>query len=125
LDTYYSVTLLGKTCGKAEVRRQGLYYRISCRCSLETADLYRLMVSCGGKEESLGILAPEGGTFQLNTKLPVKRIGEGELQFRLVTRRNNAKTVFVPIYPEEPFTYLSRLKESFLSQKDGQLGIQI
>lgn len=87
--------------------------------------IYRLTVTCGKNRENLGILIPENGSFVLNTKLAVKKIGEGELFFALKPNQDNHTEKFIPIYPEEPFSYISRLKESFLMVRDGQPGIRI
>lgn len=125
MEHSYSVTVQGKQAGKVLVRRQGLYYHFSCMCRLQQNAMYRLMVHCGSTRESLGILVPQDGSFTLNTRLPVKRIGEGEMSFTLVPRRSEKTTVFVPICPEEPFAYISRLKSSFLVYQDGQPGICI
>ena len=111
--------------GKVLVERQGLYYRFSCRCRLEGDIIYRLTVTCGSVRENLGILVPKDGSFVLQTKLPVKRIGAGELSFSLVPRNDDFAGTFVAIRPEEPFSYISRIKKSFLVIRDGQPGILI
>lgn len=121
----FSVTVCGKPVGKVIVQRQGLYYLFSCRCNLSEDVMYRLMVDCGPVRENLGILIPQNGSFVLDTKVPAKRIGEGNMIFSLISKQEEYKGVFVPIYPEEPFTYISRLKESFLVYRNGQPGINI
>ena len=125
MEENYAVTVCGKHTGKVTVRREGLYYAFSCRCMLDGNIIYRLIVTCGAKREKLGILVPKDGGFGLDTKLPVKRIGEGELSFMLLPKQDSFSGVFIPIYPEEPFSYLSRLKESFLILQNGQPGICI
>ena len=87
--------------------------------------MYRLVVTCGTNQENLGILVPGDGCFMLDTKLPIKRIGEGNLSFSLVPKQEAYGGTFVPICPEEPFAYISRLKHSFLVLRDGQPGICI
>lgn len=125
MEHCFSVTVSGKPVGKVIVQRQGLYYHFSCRCNLTGNILYRLMVICGSIRESLGILVPEDGSFVLTTKVPVKRIGEGDMTFVLVSKQEQYQGTFVPIRPEEPFAYISRLKQSFLMHQEGQPGIQI
>jgi len=125
LERSYLVTAGKKSTGKVTVHRQGLYYRISCRCSLSGDDMYRLVVTCGSVQEKLGILVPKDGSFVLETSVPVKRIGEGDMSFSLLSKQEKPTDNFVPIYPEEPFGYISRLKESFLTHKDGQNGILV
>ena len=125
MDQNYTVTVCGKQAGKVVVQRQGLYYHVHCRCCLTGDNMYRLVVTCGTIRESLGILVPEGGSFVLDTRLPVKRIGEGKLVFTLIPKHEISSGSFVPIHPEEPFAYIARLKESFLILRDGQPGILI
>ena len=125
MDGTYEIMLGGESVGQAVVRRQGLYYRFSCRCDLSGEVIYRITVTCGGKSESLGIPVPKDGQFHLDTKLAASRLGEGEPKFAAVPRRPDLGGMFVPISPEEPFRYLHRLENAFLVRKDGQLGIVI
>lgn len=126
METFYSVSLNGKQVGKTEVCRHGLYYQFSCRCQINSDNIYRLMVCCEGKEENLGVLIPTDGSFLINTKVPVKRLGEGEFSFYLKSKQaENPTAIFIPISPEEPFSYIAKLKDSFLEQKNDQLGIHI
>lgn len=119
----YCVNFGNQQCGKVQVQKQGLYYRFTCRCRLSGDVVCRLYVSCGGKEENLGIVVPMDGGFGLDTKIPAKRLGEGEPTFSLVPKHETRK--FIPIIPEEPFSYIERLKTSFLVKKYGELGILI
>ena len=122
MEKYFSVTWGNKDTGKVLVLRQGLYYRFQCRCALDGDGIYRLMLRCGTHIENLGVLIPQDGSFLLDTKIPVKRVGEGDMSFSLVSQRDPAPESFVPICPEEPFAYISRLKQSFLQLHDGQAG---
>lgn len=125
MDNVYPVTFCGKQTGKVIVNRKGLYYYFHCRCLLSDEKIYRLTVTCGKLQENLGILIPQNGIFVLDTKLAVKKIGEGEMSFTLKLKQEKFSEMFVPICPEEPFAYISRLKESFLMVRDGQPGICI
>lgn len=125
MEKIFSV-LLGQThIGKVTMRRQGLYYHFHCRCRLPENKIYRLLVTCNTIQTNLGIFVPQENSFILDTKVPVKRIGEGELLFTAIPKQDFQGRTFVPISPEEPFAYLSRLKRSFLIQVDGQSGIYI
>lgn len=112
--------------GKAQVTREGLYYHVVCRCSLSGQMMYRLEVSNGERKVDLGILVPEETGFGLETRFPVRRIGEGALSFRVRPRHGGLEgRTFVPLAPEEPFAYLERLKESFLEIQNGKKGISL
>ena len=113
-----------RSVGRVLVERQGLYYVFRCRCRLSGEAAFRLLATCGKNREDLGILVPIDDSFGLDTRRPVKRLGEVELSFRLVSKHDAPRTHFAPISPEEPFAYLQRLKDAYLAEKDGQIGAQ-
>ena len=122
----YGVYFGDKSVGKAQVTEQGLYYHVVCRCSLSGEVMYRLEVSCGEKRENLGVLVPGENGFGLDTRFPISRVGRGELSFRVMPRHEPLQgRQFVPITPEEPFAYLSRLKDAFLEIQEGKKGASI
>lgn len=123
MEGNYGVYFGKQLAGKVQVQRQGLYYRFVCRCQLSGEIVCRLSVTCGSSRENLGVVIPMDGGFGLDTKLPVKRLGTGEMEFRLLPKHEAATETFVPIYPEEPFAYISRLKDAYLVRKNGQAGI--
>ena len=109
MEGIYPVGFGQARVGKVEVRKQGLYYRFFCRCQISGDVVCRLVVSCGGKQENLGVVVPLEEGFGLEKTVPCKRLGEGEPEFQLVPRRERSMGTFVPISPEEPFAYISRL----------------
>ena len=123
LEGNYAVYFGSEQVGKVNVLRQGLYYRFCCRCRLKGEMLCRLRVRCGEKQENLGVLVPVDGGFGLDTRLPVKYLGKGKPEFVLVPKHERTGETFVPVYPEEPFAYLSSLKVAYLARKDGIVGI--
>lgn len=125
LEGNYGVHFGGQLVGKVQVLRQGLYYRFVCRCRLTGGIVCRLAVRCGGKREYLGVLVPMDGGFGIDTRLPVKRFEGGTPEFTLVPRHEPGEGKYVPIYPEEPFAYIERLKDAYLVRKDGQIGAVI
>ena len=68
---------------------------------------------------------PVGDVFCLDTRIPVKKLGDGALFFRVVPRNQKPEGVFVPLSPEEPFRYISRLKDAYLEKRNGKVGIVI
>ena len=105
--------------GKVQVLRQGLYYRFHCRCRLTGEVVCRLYITCGETRQSLGVVVPMGDGFGLDTRLAVKHLGEGEPRFTLSPGQEEREGKLVPISPEEPFAYLSRLKNVYLAQQEG------
>lgn len=125
LEGNYGVYFGNQLAGKVQVLRQRLYYRFICRCKLSGDVVCRLGVTCGENHESLGVVVPMDGGFGLDTRLPIKRLGQGKMEFYLIPKHEVAAGKFVPIYPEEPFAYIARLKEGFLARQDGQVGVLI
>lgn len=109
--------------GRAEVTREGLYYRFSCRCKLAGEVIHRLVVDTGEAEENLGIPAPQGEWFALTKRLPISRFRGKTSVIRARPRSIVLQEDFIPLKPEEPFSYLHRLKEARLTRRDGQLGL--
>lgn len=125
MEGNYEILMGSKEIGTAKVTRQGLYYGFDCRCDLSGEVICRLTVTCGTKTHNLGIPVPEGGAFKLRTRLPVKQLGEGKLQFQAQPNHRSVEGQFVPISPEEPFSYLSRLQDAFLEVREGVPGVVI
>ena len=121
MASVYDIKLWDKPIGTAEVTREGLYYRFRCRCKLEMDAVCKVSVG----EISLGVLVPEGDSFVLNTRLPAKRFAEQPMDFQIVSERPVVQGRFIPIKPEEPFAYIERLKDAYLAQRDGQIGVII
>ena len=118
----YDIYKDGNKIGKAEVSREGLYYRFRCNCDLPDEKIYRLTVTCGGKTESLGIPIPNGDTFWLSTRLPVSKFSGDEPHFYAIPRENQNWT---PVSVDMPFPHISQLSEGILQERDGQMGILI
>ena len=121
----YELTQGRSRIGSVQIEREGLYYRISCRCSLTGEVMHHLVVSSGEKREDLGTLVPLDGAFGLEKRVPVKKLGEGDPTFQLLPKHSSPNGRFIPVYPEEPFSYMSRLKEAYLEARNGQLGLTI
>ena len=67
--------------GKVQLLKEGLYYKLCCRCRSPGDQIYRLTAAVGGKQISLGILAPIGDGFGLDRRIPIKHLGEGTPEF--------------------------------------------
>ena len=131
MEGTYTVRFGNQDVGKVQVSREGLYYRFFCRCRISGDVVCRLAVVCGEKEEILGVVVPVEEGFGLEKKLPAKRLGEGTMEFFLITkgsapiRETRQEGKFVPIYPEEPFAYIAQLKQAFFVRQNGQAGLLI
>ena len=111
--------------GKAATEKQGLYYRFICRCRFDGEQMYRLIASCDNKEVDLGLCIPCQGGFGLEKKVPIKKLGNGNIRIRAVPRYKKEDKTFIPLDRETPFSHLDRLDTAFLETRDGVIGIVI
>ncbi len=118
-----TVYLQDTAVGHAVIAREGLYCRFSCRCRLPGDTVYRLVARWGEHTLSLGIPVPQGKEFVLDTRIPAKQLGNGKPRIMAVPRHPQLAGKFIPLAPEEPFRYLSRLKNAWLAEENGRLGI--
>jgi len=111
LPNAYPIFLGSQIIGLAEMKRQGLYYSVDCRCEI-TGEILCRVVACSGEEkENLGILAPCGKAFGLQTRIAVKRLRE-KFVLRVVPRCPREKPQALPFAPEDPHVYLRRMKNA-------------
>lgn len=122
----YPVLYGKETVGKVTVCKEGLYYHFLCRCQTVGNTFLRLYAAAGNQNTCLGVMVPEKNCLCLETRLPTKRIGTGELSFFLAAKHDAQKDgTFIPVYPEEPFQYIARLKDAFLEIREGRAGVCI
>lgn len=124
MENCYEVYFGSELAGKVQLLRQGLYYRVICRCRILGDQVYRLYAVQGDRRENLGVLVPESDAFFLDKKIPVKRIGDETPRFFVSSGNACPRGKFIPISPEEPFLYIDRLKNAFLQSEHGKIGIR-
>ena len=128
MEMEFDVSLHDKKVGCVSVIHQGLYCKIDCTCTMKPTMIYRLLVRQGEDNLRLGIPVPEGNQLVLQTKVPAKKLDFTNVQFYLEPVKKEVHPVqyagkFAPVYPDEPFRYLSRLKECYMEIRNGQPGI--
>ncbi len=121
----YEIRQGHRAVGAVRVEKQGLYYHFSCRCELTGEVMHRLVVVTDSGKADLGVCVPMDGRFGVEKRLPCKQVGGGSPQFQLLPKHERMQGRFVPIYPEEPFSYMAKLKDAYLATRNGQVGIVI
>lgn len=114
MDGKYKVIQDGQTVGIAEVKREGLYCRLSCRCRMVDSQVHRLCAD----GEKIGVLIPDRGELVLETKVAAKRLKEG-----CVFSLDENMGQFIPIRPGEAFPHLDKLRMGKLAFRDGEPGM--
>lgn len=118
-----ALTVGNESVGKVQYLKEGLYYLITCHARLHGNILYRLVAVTRGNRENIGILGPKDGGWSLCKRIPCKRLDLQDLQFLLVPSHEPMEGKFVPISPEEPFSYLENLKDVYLHRQQDRLGV--
>ena len=103
--------------GLAEIIREGLYYRIRVHCPQSG----RVLVYEAKGMRDLGICVPSEGEFVIETRVPVKQLGEGELSFCVTSDKN----MFHPVEADKPFEHPDILRDCVLCFQKGQIGVQM
>ena len=124
MEGFYEVLLNDAVAGKVQVTQEGLYYRVRCRCAVPDDGIYRLVAVSDHGKENLGVVVPENDGYILNRKIPAKNLPEGS-SFALSADGGTDSHKFVPISPDEPFSYIDQLQSAFLEIREGNVGIRL
>ena len=122
MEGTWNVLYHDRPVGTCTLERQGLYWRIICRCRTGIDGICRLILNCGRDDVDLGVLVPLNGSFGLEKRIPVKRLPEGEPHLYLRSDADSSD-VFVPVRSGESFGYLSRLEGSRYTRRNGEAGV--
>lgn len=118
----YPITLNGTKIGDAYVYREGLYYKIICRCHFPDNKPWRLKVYNDQKEIDLGICVGTAHGRGLETRIPIKSLDRGVLSFcAYLIDRSSLYTVC----ENEPFDRISQVLHMRLSVKNGRRGLEL
>lgn len=119
----YDIYVDTQVVGQAEVIKEGLYYRFSCKCTPPDEGVYRIIVSDGENTKDLGICVPTGEWFCLVSRVPIKYLPGERLEFTLIPKDKQEKVVSVAT--DEPFADLDKLDSAHLQQSNGKTEIII
>ena len=119
----YDIIMGTQVVGKAQVSKEGLYYRFSCQCTPPDGSIHRISVSDGNNTKDLGICVPEGEMFCLVSRVPVKYLPGDKLTFTLAPKEKQETAV--PVVTDEPFAHLDMLDSARLQEAEGQTEILI
>lgn len=125
MEGKYSIYSGDRKVGTAAVSREGLYYRFDCECSLDKKEVCKIGVTCGEDRILLGTPIPEGRTFKLYTRLPIKRFSGDKPHFYITGNKDEKFDKFVPVREDAPFLYLKDLQNAVFQVQNGESGIAI
>lgn len=114
----YDVSLDGTTVGSCRIEREGLYYRIVCRCNLVLTEKYYIWFSGNGFEYNLGLCIPTESGCGLTVRVPAKTIDISSGNF-LIKRYRREQRCMLRDLPAEIATMLPFLPKLRIRHVDG------
>lgn len=108
----FDLSYKDKKIGTVSVTKEGLYYKICCRCRLPKPALFRLQIDTAGKMQDLGICVPKEDLFGVDTSIPVRNIEQNTMRFVLVDKDFEQHKVMLD--PQKPFMHLQDLAHACL-----------
>lgn len=111
--------------GNAELIREGLFYRIRCRCRLPADSMYRLQMTAGDIHRDLGICVPVDGVFGVDTKVSVKLLGAEPRRFSVTDSQKGTERATLEVCAGKPFAFLDRLETARAEVVNGDLRVVI
>ena len=118
----YQIVWKGKPVGDAEVHKEGMFYRVVCKCSLPKDGTFRVIVTDGKNMCDLGICVPNGNGPVCMAHIPCRKLCGNNFSFSL---RDANKTSGLPIASNRPFVHLDKLNAARLQFTNGQSEIVI
>ena len=119
---YYPITREGNTVGEAQLERQGMFWRIICRCRIRTEKPMRIYLQSEMRRLDLGLCILEGDTCSLVSRISCK-VGAPE-GFAFTVEHIREEQYF-PLSESEPFPALQLLKSAKFMPRNGHPGILI
>ena len=119
MEDSFDVFLDGRTAGKVDVRREGLYIRVNCRCTAPEGKIWRLFAG----QKRLGVLVPQGDGLVLETRVPAKHLDTGALFLLRDSPDPPERDRFVPLEEDRLFPELQRVRNSVFARRDGIAGL--
>ena len=115
-----SIKLDDCSVGVGKLERMGLYYSIHCICNFSVDGIYKLLISGNKGSVILGTCIPKGKRYILEKKIPIKAVGEENLQITVLANTGTGKQSKVRVTESEEFPYIGKLKHSrFIRDSDG------
>lgn len=120
MESTYPIYYQGQIAGTAELAKEGLYWRISCRCQLPIMGKHTVKIQQEVSLINLGLCVPYENGFGLKTRISAKKIGPGSIRFLLCKEE---KGQFIPL--TIPFAYIKIIPKGTLRFENGQYGVYI
>lgn len=111
-------------CGAVSVTKEGLYYKIQCRCDLPTKGIYHMIIQSDENKIDLGICVPKDGRFGIDTRIPTRNINTDSVRFVLIEKESDSEKSKFLLESSMPFPYLEQLETAYLCSDKKTIAIR-
>ena len=118
MEDTYEIQYHGEPVGHVRTQKQGLYLCFHCRCTLPDESMYRIHALGEAGREDLGICVPMDGSFGMDKKIPLKRLGEGGLTFQLVPKDWKPEETVIEPEPQMPVHEEEKIVEQITEEQN-------
>lgn len=107
----------GKSVGRMQFDREGLYYRLSCRCNCRLEEAYRVFAVCNGEKIALGLCVPDGDLFTMHCHIPATRL-PGTVE-RCELWPHKSENGYIRLDAQKPFPCIPLLEKARFCVRGG------
>lgn len=118
----YQIIFDGNPVGSAEIRKEGMFYRITCRYHLPYKSVFRVLLNSSNHKFDLGVCVPDGNGFSCVTRIACNQLKGDNFSFSL---NDGAKKGGIPVAAGKPFVQLEKLNTARLCITNGQPELMI
>lgn len=111
--------------GNIQICKVGLFYQISCKCSLPDDRIYKLYAQSAAGMQYLGIPVPEKGAYTVRTKISAGKLELRDIRFFVLPKDENAAQRLLRVRPDEPFEHLDCLESAVCVLQDGNVYLTV
>ena len=119
----YEVYCADRVIGSISLEPQGLYYKIFSYCERISEKFPKLYAVCGDHKTSIGVYKPQGNGFVMERLLSIKSWDLKGISFQIGSMDRQIKGETIPVFPDRPFPYISRIGNAQFCREDEQPGI--
>ena len=116
----YDIYFLNKIVGTASVKKDGLYFLISCKCAFPKEGIYKIDIFSNGPTLHLGTCIPDGDAFTLQKRISAKSIVDENFRFEINALRDSRRESFICVSADKPFPCISMLRTGKFIRENGE-----
>ena len=116
----YNIYFLDEIVGTASVKKDGLYFLISCKCAFPKEGIYKIDIFSSRPTLHLGTCIPDGDVFTLQKRISAKSIADEDLRFEINAFWDSRRENFICVSTDKPVPCISMLRTGRFIRENGE-----